>query len=399
MKNIIPALADLTQDVAGPIPVDLIKQWIESDQSDEAHESILAPHIRKGTMVSSDAAGLSKLSAGRPLIEVMKLVSEPKEIIYSHGKAIGGEAVGVWAADNTQMFYDESIDVNDVVSQMVAAQNAINNIEVSVGIGLHKGSCYHIGGGLYGAEADEIEDFTEEESEADEVIVSPAIMSELRGEFKTAAERGKMHVIDHGDLSVEGKKFDDVYYPAPFDKEFHDEILQLDIKNVKEVESLHQKRVKETSIVLFRIFHEPQPRMLDRFLTQVAANTVIHNVCRNYDAQIVKSNGALAIISCEKPGEGVDLAVGLMHAAKENDLVANVGVSRGEVLIFDLGEKGMDLAGGPVNVSSKLAEDTDDRGKMYFEGVEKEHAPQHGFTETFEIKKSGISIEGISGTL
>lgn len=401
MKNIIPALADLTQDVAGPIPVDLIKAWIESDRSDEAHDRILEPYKRRGTMVSSDAAGLSKLSAGRPLIEVMKLVSEPKEIIYAHGTAIGGEAVGVWAADNTQMFYDESIDVNDVVSQMIAAQKAIEDVEVSVGIGIHKGAAYEIGGGLYGAAADEIEEFTEEESNADEVIVSPAVKKELREEFQKGSSRGDMHIIGYSGIEPEEKSADDVFYPAPFDRAFHEALMrvdshmQTDLHLQADLQKVFDERLHETSIVLFRAFHEHKPRMLDRFLDQVAANTMIHNVCRRYEAQIVKSNGALAIISCEKPGEGVDLAVALLEAAKEDELAANVGVSRGEVLIFDLGDRGYDLAGGPVNIASKLAEDTDERGKIFIEGSETQHCARHGFTQTFEITKSGVKISGI----
>lgn len=397
MKHIFPALADLTQDIAGPIPVDLIKSWIESDQSDASHERILEPYKRRGTMVSSDASGLSKLSAGRPLIDVMKLVSEPKEIIYAHGKAIGGEAVGIWAADNTQMFYDEAIDVNDVVSQMIAAQKAIEGVEVSVGIGMHQGVAYEIGGGLYGADADEIEEFTEEESNANEVIVSPAVKSSLREEFLAGDGRGDMHIVDYSAVSVDAPSSDDVFYPAPFDRDFHEALLKMEIGSDidPDLQKIFDDRLKETSIVLFRVFHENKPRMLDRFIDQVAANTTIHNVCRRYDAQLVKSNGALAIISCEKPGEGVDLAIALMEAAKEVGLSANVSVSRGEVFIFDLGEKGFDLAGGPVNITSKLAEDTDERGKMFFEGEEMQHCAQHGFTDAFEIEKSGVTIKGI----
>ena len=73
------SIADLSQDIAGSVPLELIREWRDSDRSEAAHERILEPHKCAGTIVCSDAAGLSRLGAGRPLIEVMKLISEPKE--------------------------------------------------------------------------------------------------------------------------------------------------------------------------------------------------------------------------------------------------------------------------------------------------------------------------------
>lgn len=398
--NIIPALADLRQDIAGPIPVGLIKSWVESSGDADAHAKILEPFKREGTIVSSDSSGLSRLSVGKPLIEVMKLVSEPKEIIYAYGTAIGGKAVGVWAADNTQMFYDKQIDVNDVVNQMIAAQHAIKDVLVDVGIGILKGTCYEIGGGLYGAQADEIEEFTEEESDAKEVIVSTSVKEELDANLQTrCAPKGPMHVIDYTDVSQRAEKSDNVFYPAPFDRTFHESLLSLDLQDSEAVADLHKERVQQKVIVLFRIFHGQEKLMLDDFVNRVAANTVVHRVCNDYACHIVKSNGSLAIISCETEASGVDLAIALQLAAQKAGYASNVGVCKGEVLIFDLGNGLWDLAGGPVNISSKLAEDTQERGHIFLDASVAQHAKQHGQQEAFAIEKSGVTIEGIKVTL
>lgn len=394
--NILPVLADLRQDIAGPIPVELIKEWIESDQSAEAHKRILEPYKRSGCIVSSDSSGLSKLSAGRPLIEVMKLVSEPKEIIHAHGKAIGGKAVGVWAADNTQMFYDDAIDANEVVHAMIAAQKSIEHVLVDVGIGILKGTCYEIGGGLYGTQADEIEEFTEEESEAKEVILSESVKSELNDEWTSlCSQKGPMHVINYSKVEVDLTPHEDVYYPAPFDKQFHESLLTLDLADETAVAALHKARVEEKVIVLFRIFHANETLMLDDFVNRVAANTLIHSTSDNYDCQIVKSNGALAIIACDRESEAVDLAIALQSASQEAGYASNVSAAKGEVLIFDLGNGFWDLAGGPINITSKLAEDTNERGGIYLEASVAEHAAQHGQKTPFSIEKSGVTIEGI----
>lgn len=393
----IPALADLRQDIAGPIPVEIIQKWMESDQSDTAHDKILEEYKRVGTMVSSDSAGLSKLSAKRTLMEVMKLVSEPKEIIHAHGRAIGGTAVGVWAADNTQMFYDDSIDVSDVVGQMVSAQRKINNTcEVRVGIGIHTGRAFEIGGGLYGAEADEIEEFTEEETSGEEIAMSKAVSDRLKAPFSDRLkERDGMFSLDYTGLNLDLQPSDEIFYPAPFHREFHKELLDVDINDTKSMETLRQKYVRDTTIVLLRIFHVPTKRLLEDFTNRVGANTIVHQTLRNYSAEIVKSNGALAILECDDPKESIDLAIAFRQAMKENGYTANVGVSKGEALIFELDGGGKDLAGSPINIASKLAEDTDEREVVFLHDTVSEHAKQHGLTERFSIEKSGVTIEGV----
>lgn len=395
-SNIIPALADLKQDIAGPIPVELIEAWAQSNGSAEAHEKILAPYKRVGTMASSDSAGLSKLTAGRPLVEVMKLVSQPKEIIYAHGTAIGGRAIGVWAADNTQMFYGDNIDPHDVVLQMVAAQREIQQRTlVRVGIGIDSGTAFEIGGGLYGAEADDIEDFTEDESEADEVIVTEHVKNRLRPPLDRIREmRGSMHVLDYADVAPPSRRSDDIFYPAPFDRAFHEAILRLDPTNAAQVDALHRERVKTKTIILVRMFHEPQTLLLDSFLWRVASNSMIHRLAPAYGVRIVKSNGSLAILAADDENEAVRFAVAVMEQAKIAAIPTNAGISKGDVLIFDLGNGTSDLAGSPVNIASKIAEDSPERGVIFVDSSVSEQAVRGLPAQPFTVEKSSVTIRG-----
>src|ERR1051325_4498727 len=136
-RFVAPALADLRQDIAGAIPLDLIRQWTDSSQDEAAQSRILAPYVREGTLVSTDSAGLTKLCRERSLVEVLRLISRPKEIIHSYGTSIGGEAVGIWVADNTDMFYGRGISLNDVMDQLIAAQREIAALEVHIGAAVH----------------------------------------------------------------------------------------------------------------------------------------------------------------------------------------------------------------------------------------------------------------------
>ncbi len=103
------ALFDITQDIVGGLPIKLLKQWLASGQSQHDARSILAPYEVKGYSVSSDSAGLTKLSMQTGLLEILAIIDQPKEIVYETGTAVGGQGVGIWAADNTQMLYPTSV--------------------------------------------------------------------------------------------------------------------------------------------------------------------------------------------------------------------------------------------------------------------------------------------------
>src|SRR5688572_6623293 len=125
LPRIIPALADLTQDMAGPVPVSLLYDWAAGDQDDTRATTLLDPYRIAGTVVSSDTSGLSRLTKEKDLLDVLALISEPKQILHAIGVEIGGRPVGTWVADNTQIFYPPSIDPPDIVRGMTEAEHRI----------------------------------------------------------------------------------------------------------------------------------------------------------------------------------------------------------------------------------------------------------------------------------
>src|SRR4051812_33427378 len=97
-----PSLFDVAQDIVGKLPVKLVERWLVSGQGHDDAVGLLEPFKVTGYTVSSDSAGLSRLTKSRPLLEILALINQPKEIVHGYGTAIGGKGVGVWAADNTQ---------------------------------------------------------------------------------------------------------------------------------------------------------------------------------------------------------------------------------------------------------------------------------------------------------
>jgi class 3 adenylate cyclase len=369
---LIPALADLREDIAGPIPVDLIKAWIESDRTPEAHAKLLAPFTRHGTVVKTDSAGLSKLSRARPLLEVLKLVNEPKEIIAAHGLAVGGEAIGVWIADDTQMFYDDAIPTERVVDAMVSAQIANTNNHVQVGMAIHRGEFFHIGGGLYGEDADLVEELGENKTEGGEIlIVEPRESLDYTGREATV------------------KPLRDFEYPAPFSKKF---LAMLRSYDAGENESFADEYAKEASIVLVRVFHESQALLLDQLVAHVAASSKLSGLLSDHNVTKVKCNGALGIFHCDTDAQAQDFALAARETLRDAGFEANVGVTRGTVFLFPLENGGKEIAGSPVNLASKLAEDTEERNVVFIHDSCALH-PTHQ-VEPFTITPSGVELKG-----
>ena len=98
-----PALFDVAQDIAGGLPLRLVDRWLASEQTQDDALHLLAGSRVTGFNVVSDAAGLTRLTHQRGLMEILAIINQPKEIIHGLGVATGGEAIGIWAADNTQM--------------------------------------------------------------------------------------------------------------------------------------------------------------------------------------------------------------------------------------------------------------------------------------------------------
>lgn len=359
-RFINPSLADISQDIAGIIPVDLIKKWENSKKSAKSHSQLLEPFIKKGFALSSDSAGLSRLTASKSLLEVLKLVSQPKEIIYSYCKKIGGQAIGVWAADNTQVFFPEEIDTEEILKQIAAAQSDIQNLSVQVGMGLHFGEFIDIGGGLFGEEADFIEEVAENHTSAGEIVLSQKIIDRLPKSYKKL-------ITEAPDLSIpgifrlnlqkfkaRGEKDPDIYYPTPFPQDFYDGIRASDESEAAKVYAKYQQ---EKIVILVKIKHTSDKLILNILTKWTLANTILKRLTLVDGVTEVKSNGALGIFVADSVDQAIEFSNDTRDTLKENGYDVTIGLSKGEILLFPMPGGYQEIAGGPVNIASKLAED------------------------------------------
>jgi len=81
----------------------------------------------------------------RDLLDVLWLVSEPKQINPRRRTAIGGESIGVWSADNTEMFYPAALAPTPSSTRWSKRRReSPSGASVKVGLCIHAGVFYEV---------------------------------------------------------------------------------------------------------------------------------------------------------------------------------------------------------------------------------------------------------------
>ncbi|HEX8434753.1 hypothetical protein [Archangium sp.] len=391
------SLADLRQDIAGLIPAGLVLSWNGQEKTSARHDQLLAPFRVRGTVVSTDSAGLSRLTQRYTLAQVMKLISEPKEVIHSYGSAIGGEAIGIWAADNSQMFFAETIAPSRVVAQMLAAQARIKSLRVQVGIGIHGCECYKVGGGLFGEGAEFIEAIAEDKTSGGELVVSEAILEHLTGPVRDAARlredlqnEGALWSLTGAPGALEVVEGNNPHYPTPFDAAFFERLRSTPLE-VLGTEAFPEYR-KTGTVAFVKVAHSPRKFLLDSFTDMSLIDLAVRRIAASHGADVVKSNGTLAIVLFDEGRGAVAFARDLIEEHRALGFSAHVGLTQGEVYLFPLADEEREIAGHPVNIASKLAEDSGLAGVLVESSVALGALVNEG--EPFRLTLSNVELTG-----
>lgn len=391
------SLADLRQDIAGVIPAELVLGWNGQEKTSLRHDQLLAPFRTRGTIVSTDSAGLSRLTQRYTLAQVMKLVSEPKEVIYSYGTAIGGEAIGIWAADNSQLFFPETIAPSQVVAQMLAVQARVKHLQVQIGIGIHNGECFKVGGGLFGEGADFIEAIAEDETSGGEIVLSQAIHERLPGPMRDAArvrgdleKKGALWSLADYPGSLEAVEGNNPHYPTPFDAAFFQRLRSASLAELGKEEFPEYRKTR--TVVFVKVEHSPHEFLLDSFTDMSLIDLAVRRIASFHAADVVKSNGSLAIVLFSEGPAAVAFARDIIEENRALGFKAHVGLTHGEVYLFPLANGEREIAGNPVNIASKLAEDSGLEGILAEDSVMLGEAAGKG--EPFRLTLSKVELTG-----
>ena len=406
----IPALADVAKDISGPLPVGLLDDWAAStDRSHAAARLLLTPYRREGTVVSSDTAGLTRMTQERELLDVLWLVSEPMQILYAVGTAIGGHSVGVWEADNTEMLYPAGLSVDTIVDAMLEAQARIaEHTTVKVGMCVHAGVFYEIGGGLFGGDAQLVEELAENRAAGAEILLTNELVQRLLAPNEyTLTRRADLDAFHAaGTFSLRSARRMPMLraaaalYPHPFPTEFF-EMLRDPARRAAaaEVDGAGPPVVERFVVFVARKGAERSEADLASVLDELLMNDRMNGIIEaslEGTAQLVGTTGGLAIVVFEQGREAVAFARTVRERFRERSLPVSIGIDCGPVLLFAKGEgRAGTIAGDPINLSSKISEDLGEAG---FIRITERAVLEAGGIDggvRFEAEISGVRICGL----
>lgn len=393
------ALADLGHDIAGSLPADAFERWKDpSNRTAEVAAELLAPYARTGLVVCSDTAGLSKMTGQLPLAVVLKRIAEPKKHIHAAGIELGGTAIGIWVADNTEMFYPAPVAVDAVARAMAAVHTAGS---LRVGFCLHYGTVYAIGGGLYGPAADLAEMLAEDHTRGGETLITPEARAALAdpSQFRfTPKDEGALGTVFElvSDTTPPPPAACPTPYPLPYDEGMNTLLEQLDEANPETTLAAIDARYLSTVAVLLVRRHQRRPvksvletveGLFDDVRFQEEVEPFLSEHCQHWTV-----SGSLALAAFQSSAEALDAAMAIRVRLAASGLVATMGIDQGPMYLFPMREGRYEFAGDAVNRASKIAEDLADAGALVIshrasKGVEL------GDTRQMRWTISGIAID------
>ncbi|MEO5814299.1 MAG: family 3 adenylate cyclase [Gemmatimonadaceae bacterium] len=394
-----PGFFDLPHSAGETLPLDVIAAWTESDQTRDAARAILSPHLLRGTIVSSDSAGLTRLGRERPLIEILSLVAEPKEIIYAHGRAIGGRAIGVWAADNTQMFFPADIPAERVVAMLRTAMARIaSTCELGIGVAAHTGEFYELSGGVYGPDADRVEVIAEEHTQGGELVITNALADALPIAHGFALEAridlDAVYRVTNGPM-IDDLDATDIEYPAPYSSDFS--VGLAEYSRTRRDSRAPRQAYQDLAVVLVEREPEhpdiPEVAVLNNLALAAAVKRIGRSLLADADDAEVKSSGLIGIYTFADCRVAIDFARRFREALVAQGVKCRIGIDAGPVLVFDLTPGSREIAGSAVNVASKLAQDTGEYGMIQVSDLVLKRASARKERPTRTIHVSGIDLK------
>lgn len=395
-----PGFFDLPSGAGETLPLDIIGRWTRSAQTREQALALLTPHALSGIVVSSDGAGLTRLTRERPLVEILAMVNRPKELVHGWGTAIGGRALGVWAADNTQMFYPAGLPAERLLGTLLAMLDQVGReCEVLIGLCAHRGVFYELGNGVYGPDADRVEIVAEEHTEGGELLVTDTVAATLgAGHAFGLTPRGDL-AHDHGAIMrvtdgprATGVEPADFRYPLPYSDGFYEGISNY--TRTRRDSQMPRPAYAQSAVVLIEREREetaiPEIAVLNDLALAAAMARISATLLRDLDGTEIKTSGLISIYTFGDCVQAVAFAEGLRNELRRQRIACRIGVDVGPVLEFELGGGARDIAGSPVNIASKLAQDVGEFGTIYLTETVADRAGAGGRPLEFEV--SGVRL-------
>ncbi|MEH1844561.1 MAG: adenylate/guanylate cyclase domain-containing protein [Nostoc sp.] len=186
-------------------------------------------------------------------------------------------------------------------------------------------------------------------------------------------------------------------YPIPYSETFYADLVVYEnrLTDAELGKQLTDKYLQNKVIVLI----ERQSQEVEAHETAMFANLALSARLKDMGQRLLKQNngaeikvvGIIGIYAFDEATTALNFAQAFRQELAAQDVASRIGIDAGPVLIFDLSVGGKDIAGNPVNVASKMAQDKGQFGKLYLSSTMKELLDVSEFTQiTYTV--SGVEI-------
>jgi class 3 adenylate cyclase len=190
----------------------------------------------------------------------------------------------------------------------------------------------------------------------------------------------------------------DYRYPLPFPDEFYGGLHEYGRTRRSSV--VPRPAFREATVVVVEREREdsdvaPEVAALNDLALAAAVKRIGGSLIEDLKGIEVKSTGMVHIYLFDDPRHAVDFSRTLRAQFREQGVRLRIGVDTGRMLLFDLAGGRRDVAGSPVNVASKLAQDG---GRFDAITLTAAAARQAGIPDVVAargIKTGGVTIEAI----
>jgi class 3 adenylate cyclase len=293
------------------------------------------------------------------------------------GMSGGGRAPGGrWIADNTEMFYPESVPVDDVVAVVRETHGRLPPGGLQAGFCIHRGEYYDIGGGLYGRDADLVELAAEEYTDGGETIISESARAALADPAAWAFARredlaalGEFWRVESGPAWTRPVSMTPatMHYPLPFSEELYalfNDTADPEFADGAVTQIRNRFQVTRTVVIIETgagTISDPVD-ILESVVLSAHAGRLVEKALPER-AEIIENNRGLLLMSFEDGQEALDTTLEITSELAATGKTVRAGLDRGPVLLVpDSG--GWSILGSPVNLASKQAHELGKPGKV-----------------------------------
>lgn len=396
----IPALLDLSEDVAAGVPIGLARAWAADERSEKRARELLAPYRVTGTLVRSDTPGLAEITEQVPLTEALSMVSRPKEIFHALGVLAGGQAIGRWVADNGVMFFPEEVSADRILCAMLEVHRRHADGMARLGLAIGYGEFFALKGGLYGGDADAICFVGEDQTDPGETVISTDFAKRLRsatafGLSSREDLQGWMRVDSGPGWPQAALKDRD--YPAPYDEGLRQRLREFqEGRDGEEVlAEIELSYLQDRTILIIEGERAVRDKTAAGLLERLHGYAAIHRLVRFLvsDGGVpYKVAGRYGIIGYLTPEEALAAQRSVVPALGRRGVKVRMGMARGEVLVFSMAHGQSEFAGEAIALAARLSDTAPTNGLT----VERELGHELGLQGTPKVvDASGVNINAL----